>query len=41
LNITETTSPVAGKTERIPGFEVVIFLAALVAVYLIKGREHE
>jgi hypothetical protein len=35
------TSPVAGSTERVPGFEVVISLAAFVAVYRIKGKDME
>ncbi len=34
-------SPVAGRTEGVPGFEVVISLAALFAVYRIKGRKDE
>jgi len=34
------TSPVAGRTERVQGFEVVISLAALFAVYLIKGGKN-
>jgi len=41
LNITDTTSLAAGKNERVPGFEVVIFLAALFTVYRIKGRKDE
>jgi hypothetical protein len=41
LNITDTTSLAAGKNERVPGFEVVIFLAALFAVYRIKSRKDE
>ena len=35
------TSPVAGRTERAIGFEVIIFLAAFVAVYQIIGRKNE
>jgi hypothetical protein len=35
------TSPVAGRTERAAGFEVVISVAALVAVYWIKGGKDE
>ncbi len=41
LNITDTTSPASGKNERVPGFEVVIFLAALFTVYRIKSRKDE
>jgi S-layer protein (TIGR01567 family) len=41
LNITDTTSLAAGKNERVPGFEVVIFLAVLFAVYRIKSRTDE
>jgi len=34
------TSPIAGRKETVPGFEVVISLAALFAVYLIKGGKN-
>jgi hypothetical protein len=34
------TSPVADGIERVPGFEVVISLVALFAVYLIKGGKN-
>ncbi|VVB88710.1 S-layer protein [uncultured archaeon] len=34
------TSPVPGRTERASGFQVVISLAALIAVYRIRSRRH-
>jgi|GEM_PF-868551 len=34
------TSPIAGRTETVPGFEVVISLAALFAIYRIKGEKN-
>ena len=34
------TSPVAGRTERAAGFEVIISLAALFAVYQKMGRKN-
>jgi S-layer protein (TIGR01567 family) len=34
------TSPVAGRTERAIGFEVIVSLAAFVAVYQIKARKN-
>ena len=41
LNNTDANSQAVGKNERVPGFEVVIFLAALFAVYRIKSRKDE
>ena len=40
MTILVGTSPAAGRTERVAGFEVIILLAALVAVYQIKGRKN-
>jgi hypothetical protein len=35
------TSPVERRTERVPGFEIIISLAALFSVYRIKSRKDE
>lgn len=40
VTIPAGTSPVAGRTETATGFEVIISLAAVVAVYQIKGRKN-
>jgi len=39
--ISAGTPPIAGSTESVPGFEIVISLAALFAVYRIKGGKDE
>jgi hypothetical protein len=40
VTIPIATSPIAGRTERAMGFEVIISLAAIIAVYQIIGRKN-